>query len=151
MRAPSYLDASAIVKLAVREAETDALETYIVSRETLFSSRLSAAEVYRAVGRTESTRGSERAKEALRALYLLDVTADVLHHAGTVGPAELRTSDAIHLVTALANADPELQFVTYDNRLAKAASAAGLRVVQPGRDARAVAPSNPDARIDRKR
>ena len=45
----------------------------------------------------------------------------------------MRTLDAIHLAAALVVDDPALEFVTYDARLADAARANGLRVVQPGR------------------
>lgn len=133
MAAISYLDASAIVKLAIREPESDAVETHIVSREALMSSRLSEVEILRAVQRARS-KAMEHAREALAAIFLHDVDADILHAAGLVDPPELRSGDAIHLVTALAIGDPELEFVTYDTRLARAASAAGLRVVQPGLD-----------------
>lgn len=138
MAALSYLDSSAIAKLAIQEAESDAVERYIVQREALASSRLSEAEVIRATRRV-SARNSiaqvhEQAREALAALFLRDVDANVLRRAGLLDPLDLRTLDAIHLATALGIGDPELEFVTYDNRLARAANAAGLRVVQPGRD-----------------
>ena len=45
----------------------------------------------------------------------------------------VRSLDAIHLATALAIGDDQLEFVTYDDRQADAARAAGLKVVQPGR------------------
>jgi predicted nucleic acid-binding protein len=45
----------------------------------------------------------------------------------------VRALDAIHLATALAIDDDELEFITYDDRLADAARAEGLTVVQPGR------------------
>lgn len=135
MAAVSYLDASAITKLAVLEPESAALETHVVGREVLVSSRLSEVEVPRAVRRARS-KAIGHVREALAAIFLRDVDADILRAASLIDPPEIRAGDAIHLATALAIADPELQFVTYDNRLAKAASAAGLQVVQPGRDAR---------------
>ncbi len=154
MAVVSYLDASAIVKLAIREPESDAVETHMASREALISSRLGEAEVLRAVRRVGSEVAIERAQEALRAFFLRDVDVDILRRAGLLDPPELRPGDAIHLATALAIADPELEFVTYDNRLAKAAEAAGLRVVQPGRDPRApgrAASKRKRARLDRSR
>jgi predicted nucleic acid-binding protein len=141
MAAVSYLDASAIVKLVIREAESDAMDTYMINREALISSRLSETEVIRAARRAHEPHTIEQthaqAREALEALFLRAVDVDVLHRAAMVNPLELRTGDAIHLATALQIEDPELEFVTYDNRLAKAAELAGLRVVQPGRDRRA--------------
>lgn len=141
MAAFSYLDASAIVKLVIREAETDALESALVTREALFSTRLSEAEVCRAVRRRGAALTVERRKaltrEAFDALFFVDISADVLYQAGVVGPEHLRTADAIHLATALGTGEPDLEFITYDVRLAKAAEAVGLRVVQPGLKARA--------------
>ena len=50
-----------------------------------------------------------------------------------IGRDSLRSLDAIHIATALAVGDRDLQFVTYDERQADAARQAGLKVVQPGR------------------
>jgi predicted nucleic acid-binding protein len=47
-----------------------------------------------------------------------------------MGPAALRTLDAIHLATAL-ELGPIDAFVTYDDRLAEAARGIGLPVVRP--------------------
>ena len=45
----------------------------------------------------------------------------------------IKSLDAIHIATALAIGDRDLQFITYDNRQADAARQAGLKVIQPGR------------------
>lgn len=128
----AYLDASAIVKLALHEAETPALERDVIRREGLVSSRLGAAEAYRTARRAGSERAVRRVEEALDSLYLYDITAKVCDRAGEITPAALKTSDAIHLATALAVAEPGFVFITYDAKLAKAAEANGLKVVQPG-------------------
>jgi len=91
--------------------------------------------------RSSRERLRERVDEIFDALFFVDVNADVLHHAATIGPELLRTGDAIHLATALALEDPDVEFVTYDARLAQAAAQIGLRLVQPG--ARAKAPTMP--------
>ena len=46
-------------------------------------------------------------------------------------PSDLRSLDAIHVATALSAGDSIAGIVTYDDRLAKAASAAGLEVFRP--------------------
>ncbi|GAB7050503.1 hypothetical protein [Catenuloplanes indicus] len=53
--------------------------------------------------------------------------------AQTVAPPTARSLDAIHLATGLRLCDQNrlTSFVTYDNRLAEAASAAGLAVDMP--------------------
>jgi len=48
-----------------------------------------------------------------------------------VGPAGLRSLDAIHLASALTLGDELDAFVTYDARQADAARAAGLTVESP--------------------
>ena len=54
----------------------------------------------------------------------------VLSAAAEVGPAGLRSLDAIHLATAR-SLFGLASFVTYDQRLAAAATAAGIRVISP--------------------
>jgi predicted nucleic acid-binding protein len=51
-------------------------------------------------------------------------------------PRTLRSLDAVHLATA-ALAAPLEAFVVYDDRLAEAARAVGITVVQPGREPKA--------------
>jgi predicted nucleic acid-binding protein len=50
---------------------------------------------------------------------------------GDIGPAWLRTLDAIHLASALQVLPALDAFVTYDDRLAAAARSLGLPVVRP--------------------
>lgn len=94
-----YLDSSAIVKLAVREPESDALRRYLRTRHPRVSSALARAEVMRALlDKGESARKAGR--RALAHLDLLRVDKRVLDLAGGLLPFELRTLDAIHLATA---------------------------------------------------
>jgi predicted nucleic acid-binding protein len=128
----AYLDASAIVKLVAREKETAALERDAATRDGLLASRLAAAEVMRAVRRVPTRRLLQQADDVLASFVLIGVTTPILDDAGTLSPADLRTLDAIHLATALSLDLPGLDFITYDDRLARAAAAHGLHVVQPG-------------------
>ena len=94
-----YLDSSAIVKLAVREPESDALRHYLRSRRPRVSSVLARTEVMRALlDKGEPARKAGR--RALADLDLLRVDNRVLDLAGGLLPFELRTLDAIHLPTA---------------------------------------------------
>lgn len=129
----AYLDASAIVKLVVAEPETAALERDLADRDGLFSSRLGAAEVLRAAHRRSNRRVLQQTDDVLDALVLMDVTPPILKRAATLTPDDLRTLDAIHLATALSVGVPDLDFLTYDRRLAEAAKAQGLSVVEAGR------------------
>jgi predicted nucleic acid-binding protein len=131
----AYLDASAIAKLVVAEAESDALQRDLALRSGLVSSRLGAVEVQRAARRSRMPRVLQHAEDVLAALVLLELTPAILERAGRLAPPELRTLDALHLATAMMLTLPGLDFITYDGRLADAARAAGLAVVQPGRSA----------------
>ena len=130
----SYLDASAIVKLATEEPESEALRAWLRERSSTITSRISIVEVARAIARkTES--GAERGRGALREAFtsvsILELDADIANRAADVGPRTVRALDAIHLATALAIGSELAEFVTYDQRLAEAARAAGLEVVAP--------------------
>jgi predicted nucleic acid-binding protein len=128
----AYLDASAIVKLIVAEPETAALERDLADRAGLFCSRLGAAEVIRAARRRANRRVLQQTDDVLDALVLMEVTPPILKRAAELAPEDLRTLDAIHLATALSVGIPDLDFLTYDRRLADAAKAHGLGVLEPG-------------------
>ena len=89
---------------------------------------MSIAEVGRAVRRIDP----EFDEAALNTVSLHRV-ASGCRRAARLQPAGLRALDAIHLATALSHGDGDVQMITYDERLAAAARAHGLRVVQPGR------------------
>jgi predicted nucleic acid-binding protein len=128
-----YLDSSALVKLVVREAESDALRVWVAMHPATITSALAIAEVRRAVGRLSPQRGlSDRARLVLDGVALLAVDQDVLERAARLAPKELRTLDAIHIASALSLGADLLAFVTYDDRQRDAARKARLSVVQPG-------------------
>lgn len=126
----TFLDTSAIVKLVVHEPESSALIDFLDGRTDVEACELAIAEVGRAVRRALPKTDDG---DILDALVLHRVTPDVLRRAARLAPASLRTLDAIHLASALGASDGDTQFVTYDDRLAQAARAHGLQVVQPGR------------------
>jgi hypothetical protein len=131
-RAPyAYLDASALAKLVVAEPETAALENDAAHRAGLLSSRLGAAELRRAAVRVARGDVLQHVEDVLDSVVLVEVSPAILDRAGRLAPAALRTLDAIHLATALTLPFADLDFITYDHRLAGAARDAGLRVHQP--------------------
>lgn len=126
----TYVDSSAIVKLAVREPESVALRRYLRRRRTLVSSALARAEVLRALlpaGEEAVVRG----RSVLARFDLVRVNDRVLNAAGLLRPPELRTLDAVHLATAQLLGDELRALVTYDARMAEAAKGLGYRVVAP--------------------
>jgi predicted nucleic acid-binding protein len=128
MTTVSYVDASALVKLVVDEAESPALLRWYVGAERLVTSRVGVVETVRASSRRDHDPARRNRVLTDVEVYELD---DSIAGAAAVLPPPLRTLDAIHLATAMA-LGPELDaFVTYDDRLAEAARAIGLPVVRP--------------------
>ena len=126
----TYLDSSALVKLAVAEPESRALRRYLSRRQPLASSALARTELARAL-MALGPEALARGEEVLRRVQLLRVNDRVLHDAGRLQPPELRSLDAIHLASAKALGPAVKQIVTYDERLAAAATASGWTVASP--------------------
>ena len=115
--AATYMDSSAIVKLAVREPQSDALRKY---RAEVLRALLPGGEPALASGR-----------RVLDRVDLVRVNDRVLNLAGMLLPLELRSLDAIHLATATRLGADLSDIVTYDDRMAAAARAIGYRVSSP--------------------
>ena len=131
-----YLDASALMKLVRREAETEALLAWLeeVREQPLVSSELARVEVLRAARRAGGPVLTE-ARAVVGDLDLIPLDRAVQDVACDIGDPMLRTLDALHLGSALLLGDALTAFVAYDHRLADGAQAAGLAVVAPGRPA----------------
>ena len=126
----TYLDSSALVKLAVREPESLALRRYLRRRRPLVSSALARTEVLRAL-QPAGDEALARGRAVLQTLDLVRVNDRILNAAGVLRPSELRSLDAIHLATAQELGSEVKVLVTYDDRMTKAAKQLGYRVVQP--------------------
>ena len=126
----TYLDSSAIVKLAVLEPESKALRRYLARRQPLVSSALARTEVTRAL-KPSGPEAVVRGEDVLRRIQLLRINDRVLSEAGRLEPAELRSLDAIHLASASQLRSSIRQIVTYDERMGEAAIALGWTVVAP--------------------
>jgi predicted nucleic acid-binding protein len=125
-----YLDSSAVVKLVIRERETDALVRFLSRQQRQVSCALLRTEVLRAV----RPHGQERVNDAravLTGILQTHLSVSLLDLAAEIGPPTLRSLDAIHLAAASRLA-PNIEVVTYDHRLGEAAHAIGLPVVSPG-------------------
>ena len=126
----TYLDSSALVKLAVRESESLALRRYLRRRQPLVSSALARTEVLRALLHA-GAEAVARGRGVLQRLDLVRVNDRILNAAGVLRPSELRSLDAIHLATANELGDELGALVTYDDRMVTAAKQLGFRIVQP--------------------
>ncbi|MEZ5236137.1 MAG: type II toxin-antitoxin system VapC family toxin [Acidimicrobiales bacterium] len=126
-----YLDTSALVKLVVEEPETKALRAWLAAADrSPVSCDLARTELLRAVRRAAPDR-IVRAREVLDAITLVSVRTAIFEQAGRLDPSVLRTLDALHLAAALDLGDDLDVIVTYDERLAQAATANGVAVSRP--------------------
>jgi hypothetical protein len=138
---PLYCDASALVKLYLPEPESGTLNRLVVGRRDLLVSDLSITEIVSSLSRRRREGALEAAKVArLHRALLAHVEAGIYGRvellSATHREAErlllsvegvaLRAADALHL--ALAISGHAASILTYDRRLAGAASAIGLNV-----------------------
>jgi predicted nucleic acid-binding protein len=131
-----YFESTALLKFVKREKESEALRAWrsrLDGDVELVTSELAGLEITRTLLRA----GVDRQRvpyvtgQALRGLYLVDLTSTVLARARAYGIRRLGSLDALHLATA----DPFLadltDFVTYDVELADAAAELGFPTAAP--------------------
>ena len=128
-----YLDSSALLKLVFIEDESEAYRSWHLSRSssTCISSALIAVEVNRSCRRADLG-ALPFARQLLAEVDVVPIDESVLGLAGELADPQLRSLDAIHLASALCVRATIDSFVTYDRRLAEAASSAGFAVLTPG-------------------
>lgn len=126
----------------VEERETGALREFLADQRDgrMVSSALVRTELRRATLRFSQRADLPRAQaqvlaqdvtRLLESLDLVRLTSSLLDRAGSSQPPQLRSLDAIHLVTALAVGTRLRAVVAYDTRLLDAARDAGLAVMSP--------------------
>ncbi|MBO0881786.1 MAG: type II toxin-antitoxin system VapC family toxin [Mycobacterium sp.] len=130
-----YVDTSTLTKLLIAEPETPKLRTWLTAQsgqgEYAATSALGRVELMRVVARHGEVGQAERARYLLDGLDILPLTERVIALAETIGPATLRSPDAIHLAAA-AQIKPELTaFVTYDRRLLDGCREVGIATASP--------------------
>jgi predicted nucleic acid-binding protein len=125
----AYLDTSAFVKTVVDEPESERLAAWLPGWPDRVSSALLRAEAGRAIRRYGAD-AMRQAREALEGLELLRLDRAILDAAADL-PVEARTLDAIHLASALALGPDLGVVVTYDARMAGAASELGIETIAP--------------------
>jgi predicted nucleic acid-binding protein len=126
----AYLDASAYVKLPLRETEEEALRGALAEWDGYVSSALLGVEAVRACARYGPAYAAD-ARAWLDGVALLPLDDAILDGAASLAPPDLRSLDAIHLATALDVREELGVLVSYDERLAAAARSHGIRVVAP--------------------
>lgn len=125
----AYVDATALTKILLDEADSDAIRRWYVETDRVLCSRIGLVETRRAVTRRQHD--PAHLEVILRSVEVVEFDVEIAREAGSIGPPSLRALDAIHLATALQLGREVDAFVTYDDRQAQAARAVGLPVVRP--------------------
>jgi uncharacterized protein len=128
-----YVDSCAVVKLIIDEEHSAALNSHLSSAAPeVISSELTRAEVCRTLirlGQRERTRA--KADAVLAQIAKLPI-GTIVGMAADLPQPWLRTLDALHVATAQMLGSAVSEFITYDKRLAKAATEVGLPLTMPG-------------------
>ena len=99
-----YMDTSALTKLLISEPETPELRTWLTAQidqgDSAATSALGRVELMRTFARYGNSGYSDRARYLLDGLDILPLTEPVITLAESIGPATLRSLDAIHLAAA---------------------------------------------------
>ena len=124
-----YLDTSAAVKLLVAEAESDALVSELRREESsVVACLLLETELRRIVAR-EPVLTQQAVTQLLRGVDLYELPPPLFTEAGLLPGSSLRSLDALHLAAAI-RLEVE-SVITYDVRMAEAATSLGLDVLAP--------------------
>ena len=126
-----YLDSSALVKLVIAEPESRALRRSLQRQPARVTSALARTEVARATTPFGSE-AAQRGEAVLRRVEIVRINDRILRLAGSLEPPQLRSLDAIHLATAQLIGSDLKWIITYDDRMAQAATSLGLPVRAPG-------------------
>ena len=120
-----YLDASALVKLAIAEPGADGLTALVNEASEIVTSAVALVALLRALARSAPELDPDI---IIGRCTVIDIDTTIIRQAGILPPPTLRSLDAIHVASALAVASDLDAFVTFDERQAAAAAAAGLPV-----------------------
>lgn len=126
-----YVDTSAFAKLVVIEPESEAMRAWWTAHhDDCVSSDLLRTEAMR-VAALVSPAAVASMQTAIRTISIFSLDSALFTAAGTIGPATLRSLDALHLCSALLFGDELTGIVAYDQRLLAAASLHGISTISP--------------------
>ena len=126
-----YIDASVALAYLFTEDRRPPIGLW---NETLVASRLLQYEVWTRVHRRKLAEShGDAATAILGRIVLLELTPPVLTRALGAFPVPLRTLDALHLASVehLRRKGQTVELATYDHRMADAARAMGIPVLEP--------------------
>jgi predicted nucleic acid-binding protein len=132
----TYVDTCAAVKLFRKEEHSEAFDQWLIQNAANrpVTSDLTRTELRCALHRADIGEAAwQRAELWIDHAALIRLGPALFDTAGRLAPQSgLRSLDAIHVKAALQMESALAAFVTYDKRLAAAATAQGLPVVSPG-------------------
>lgn len=131
-----YLDSCALLKFIKPEKETAALRTWresLPGDAELITSELARLEITRTLLRAGVDHQviPHFVAQAVRGVYLVDLTSTVLARAMTYRVPRLGSLDAIHLSSADPFRTELTELITYDRELAEVADGLGYPVSAP--------------------
>jgi predicted nucleic acid-binding protein len=131
----TYLDTSAIAKLVISEAESDALASWLDGRadDVLCTSVVGKVELLRAA-RRHGPAAVAATTTVIAEIALVPLDAPVLELAASIEPDGLRTLVALHVASAVSLGSGVAHVVTYDARMVQGVRAVGLSPASPGAD-----------------
>ena len=125
-----YADTSALAKLLTAETETAALRDWISRQDArLVTNSIGVVELRRLAARV-SQQAVGAATVLLGRIDRLALTPAALALAGELPPPEVRALDALHIASAAELVELQV-LLTYDRRMAEAATHFGLPVESP--------------------
>ncbi len=136
-----YLDASALVKLCVREPGSDLASALWNRADVVVTARLGDVEVRAALAAGERAgvvdaatreRGLATWERLWPMMHVVELTPEVGATAAELlaaSPVPLRGGDAVHVASALAVAHPDTVVAAWDEHVAGAARSRDLRVL----------------------
>jgi predicted nucleic acid-binding protein len=135
-----YLETSSLVKLYVREPDSETVRKTVLAADIVATSILAYAEARAALARKRRERGiSEESYQSVKKslardwpnYFVLNLTNDSVRTAGDLAEKHaLRGFDAVHLAAALdlrSSGASAVRFLTADSRLRDAARSEGLQ------------------------
>jgi uncharacterized protein len=127
-----YADTSAVIKLLVEESHSKAFAAFYDEHSDAewVSSALLKIEVTRAVTRAMPALLPD-ARDLLLAFSVVAIDDEIVETAMNEPDRGLRSLDAIHVATARVLREDLAAIVSYDDRLLKAASEAGMNTASP--------------------
>jgi uncharacterized protein len=133
-----YLDTSALVKLLVREAESEAIEVELLRWSKIATSLVTNVELPRAVSRAREERpdsvvdGSLVLRGILASTTTIPLDESIIGEAREVRPASVGALDSIHVASALSLGPDLVAVATYDKRMQEALALVNVEVIAPG-------------------